>query len=133
MFLIISRKSQTNICARASFLIKFHSLPPNFIKKETLALLFFCEFCEIFKNTFFTEHLLAKIKKKTKVSLIKKLIPLCLDWLNQTDICNWLVPCFSSYFAPMQKSFWIYSQQKFIHKRFIQKLNNLKSINFMEI
>ena len=29
----------------------------NFIKKETLAQVFFCEFCEIFKNTFFTEHL----------------------------------------------------------------------------
>ena len=29
----------------------------NFIKKEILAHVFFCEFCEIFKNTFFTEHL----------------------------------------------------------------------------
>ena len=29
----------------------------NFIKKETLALVFSCEFCEIYKNTFFTEHL----------------------------------------------------------------------------
>ena len=27
------------------------------IKKETLAEVFYCEFCEIFKNTFFTEHL----------------------------------------------------------------------------
>ena len=25
----------------------------NFIKKETLAQLFFCEFCEIYKNTFY--------------------------------------------------------------------------------
>ena len=29
----------------------------NFIKKETLAQGFSCEFCKIFKNTFFTEHL----------------------------------------------------------------------------
>ena len=29
----------------------------NFIKKETLARVFSCEFCEISKNTFFTEHL----------------------------------------------------------------------------
>ena len=29
----------------------------NFIKIETLAQVFFCEFCEISKNTFFTEHL----------------------------------------------------------------------------
>ena len=29
----------------------------NFIKKETLAQVLSCEFCEIFKNTFYTEHL----------------------------------------------------------------------------
>ena len=29
----------------------------NFIKKETLAQAFSCEFCEISKNTFLTEHL----------------------------------------------------------------------------
>ena len=29
----------------------------NFIKKETLALMFLCEFGEMFKNTFFIEHL----------------------------------------------------------------------------
>ena len=29
----------------------------NFIKKLTLAQAFSCEFCEIAKNTFFTEHL----------------------------------------------------------------------------
>ena len=28
----------------------------NFIKKETLAQVFSCEFCEISKNTLFTEH-----------------------------------------------------------------------------
>ena len=42
VFLKISQNSQENTCARASFLIK---------------LVFSCEFCEIFKNTFFTEHL----------------------------------------------------------------------------
>ena len=31
----------------------------NFIKKETLAQVFSCEFCETSKNTFFTEHLWA--------------------------------------------------------------------------
>ena len=29
----------------------------NFIKKETLAQVFFCGFYDIFKNIFFTEHL----------------------------------------------------------------------------
>ena len=34
------------------------NLPPcNFVKKETLALTFSCEFCEIFKNTFFLKHI----------------------------------------------------------------------------
>ena len=27
------------------------------VKKETLAQVFSCEFCEIFKDTFFTQHL----------------------------------------------------------------------------
>ena len=31
----------------------------NFVKKETLAQVFSCEFCEISRNTFFTEHLWA--------------------------------------------------------------------------
>ena len=42
-----------------SFLIKLHVQAFNFITKETLAQLFSCEFCEISKNTFFTEHLWA--------------------------------------------------------------------------
>ena len=39
-------------CATASFSIRL-----SFIKKETLAQLFSCEFLEIFKNIFFIEHL----------------------------------------------------------------------------
>ena len=31
--------------------------PVTFLKKETLAQVFSCEFCKIFKNTFFTKHL----------------------------------------------------------------------------
>ena len=52
-----SQNSQENTCARASFLIKLQSETCNFIKKRTLAQVLSCEFCEIFKNTFFTEHL----------------------------------------------------------------------------
>ena len=33
----------------------------NFIKKETLARVFSCQFCEIFNNTFSPEHHLAKL------------------------------------------------------------------------
>ena len=42
-----------NTCARVSFA----ALSAIFIKKETLAQVFSCEFCEIFKNRFFAEHL----------------------------------------------------------------------------
>ena len=79
MFLEISQNSQENICARVAFLIKLQALPNrlktsenqvfsdvfrrlrsacNFIKKEILAQVFSCEFCEFSKNIFFTEHLL---------------------------------------------------------------------------
>ena len=37
----------------------------NFIKKESLAQVFSCEFCEISKNTFLTEHLRATTSAKT--------------------------------------------------------------------
>ena len=42
IFLKILQNSQENTCGRV-----------NFIKKETLAQVFSCEFCKIFKNTFF--------------------------------------------------------------------------------
>ena len=51
MFLEISQNSQENTCAGDSFLVKLQAC--NFIKKETLAQVFSCEFCEISKNTFF--------------------------------------------------------------------------------
>ena len=50
MFLKISQNSQENTCAR-------DSLACNFIKKETQAKVFSCEFCKISKTIFFTEHL----------------------------------------------------------------------------
>ena len=55
VFLKISQNSQENTCARVSFLIKLQT-PGNFIKTETLALVFSCEFCEII-TIFFIEHI----------------------------------------------------------------------------
>ena len=52
VFLETSQNSQEDTCARVSFLIKFQAESSNFIKKETLAQVFSCEFCEISKNTF---------------------------------------------------------------------------------
>ena len=56
VFLKISQISQEETCARDSFLIRLLQAC-NFIKKEALSQVFSCEICEIFKNTFFIEHL----------------------------------------------------------------------------
>ena len=61
----ISQNSQENTCGRVSFLIKLQAEACNFIKKETLAQMFSCDFCEISKNTFFTEHLWATASLKS--------------------------------------------------------------------
>ena len=57
MFLKISQNSQENTCASLFFNkvtgLRFATL----LKKETLAQVFSCEFCEIFKNAFFAKHL----------------------------------------------------------------------------
>ena len=53
LFIEISQNSKESTCARVSFLIKLQAEAYNFIKKETLAQLFSCEFCKISKNTFF--------------------------------------------------------------------------------
>ena len=55
VFLETLQNSQENTCARVSFLIKLQALACNDNKKETLV--FSCEFCKMFKNTFLTEHL----------------------------------------------------------------------------
>ena len=52
---------------------KFNAYIPqacNFIKKEALAQMFSFEFCELSKNTFFTEHLWATAFKIHKTHLI---------------------------------------------------------------
>ena len=60
MFLKISQNLQENNCARVSFLIKLQTPKYcKFIKRETLAQRFSSKFCEIFKNTYFEEHLWA--------------------------------------------------------------------------
>ena len=52
VFLETSQKSQENTWTRSPILIKLQAF--NFIKKETLAQVFSCEFWKISKNTFFT-------------------------------------------------------------------------------
>ena len=52
VFLEIPQNSQENTCARVSFLIKLQATACNFSKKETVAQVFSCKFCEISMNTF---------------------------------------------------------------------------------
>ena len=53
VLLKISQNSQENNCVRIFFLIKLQAEAYNFIKKGTLTQVFYYEFWEIFKNTFF--------------------------------------------------------------------------------
>ena len=53
MFLEILQNSLGTTCARASFLIKLQVSACNFITKEALVQVFYYEFCEISKNTYF--------------------------------------------------------------------------------
>ena len=57
VFLKILENSQQSACARAFFLIKLQAETCNFIKNETLTQVSSYEFCKIFENTFFKEHL----------------------------------------------------------------------------
>ena len=45
--------------AESLFQQSYRPQPCNFIEKESLAGVFSCEFCEISKSTYFTEHLWA--------------------------------------------------------------------------
>ena len=44
------------------FLLKFHVQVYNFIESRTPLLVFLFEFCKIFQNTFFMEHLQRRLK-----------------------------------------------------------------------
>ena len=57
VILEIWQNSQENTCARISFLIKLRAVPSTSSKRDSGTGGFFCEFCEIFKNTFFIEQL----------------------------------------------------------------------------
>ena len=48
VFLEISQNSQEHICTGVSFFIKLQAEACNFFKKEALAQMISCEFCEIF-------------------------------------------------------------------------------------
>ena len=67
VLLKISQSSQENTCVRDSFLAKLETSACNFIKKETLAQVFSCEFCKISKNTFFYRTLLVAASDRSGI------------------------------------------------------------------
>ena len=71
-FLKILQNSLGNTKARASFLIKLQAC--NFIKKDTLAQVFSCEFSVVSKNIFFTEYLRATASASRKMFLSQDVV-----------------------------------------------------------
>ena len=55
------------------FLIKLQASVYNFFKKETLAQIFSCEFCETFKSIIFTEHLRATASETSIMKFFVKI------------------------------------------------------------
>ena len=92
-----SKFTGKHVCQSLFFLVKLQAEACNFIKGETLALMFYFEFFEISKNTFFIEHLraTASVCEYTKNAssferckcLIRKLRP-CRAW-GLLWITNW--------------------------------------------
>ena len=74
---------------RVFVLIKLQASACNFIKKETLAQVFSCQFCEISKNTFFIEHLRATDSKNH--SKPRKVVrqPLFMQFQTNRNIFFW--------------------------------------------
>ena len=69
----ISQNSQENTCARVFFLITLQAQACKFIKIETLAQVFFCEFAEFLRTSFLKNSsgcLLLKINNNFFVTII---------------------------------------------------------------
>ena len=70
------RSSRPEVFCRKGVLRNFakftgkHLCQSLFFNKETLALVFSCKFCEISKNTFFTEHLWTTAIKKEALAQV---------------------------------------------------------------
>ena len=61
----------------------------NFTKKEALAQVIFCEFCEISKNTFFAEHLRTSASEAEKNEVFTNINRIFVFLWYQYDIRNW--------------------------------------------
>ena len=73
-----------------------HLCQSLFFTKETLVQVCSCEFCEISKNTFFTEHLLTTASKTRKYQKIKNFKKIFLMKWKTTNIWLLLLKGFGS-------------------------------------
>ena len=74
-------------------LLKFRPQACNFIKKETLAQAFSCKFCEISKNTFFTELLRATASDSHSGSVRKESLRNCISSRYDISFCFCVFKC----------------------------------------
>ena len=72
-----------------------------FIKKETLAKVFSCEFCEIYKNNFFTEHLYATARDEIYMSHLK--------FISNFSILLVLIRAILLILLPFQQKLWFFA------------------------
>ena len=98
----------------------------NFIKKETLAQVFSCEFCEISKNTIFIEHLRATVSgfsnfivKLSVIHLIQKHLKSLL-WVQSQSYVEVLYVKWKSCFS---------KQPRLTNKQEISSLNEFPTYN----
>ena len=71
------QKVHENTCAGVSFLIKLEARDLQLYLKRTLAQVLSCEFCKIFKNTYFVKQLqkAASVYCQANINLEKSLAP----------------------------------------------------------
>ena len=107
VFLKTFQNSQENTCARVSF-VTYLQASCKFVKKETLTQVFSCEFCKIFKNTFFAEHL------RTVASVFPLHIPL---GFNDLELMNYGILHYL-WSADLSKSFYQLIMSLFIFSQY---------------
>ena len=128
VFLEISQNSQENTCVRDSFLIKLQA---------SLAQVFSCEFCEVSKNSFFTEHIWATASECEK-DLLQNIstISSVLAWYRFTVNIGIYKGCFNKTFllkdeTMLVKMFYtthLYAQAfKVKHWKHLKKITVLQS------
>ena len=108
----------------------FFSEVRNFIKKETLAQLFSCEFCNISKNTFYTEHLWATASALIDPDKIVNYFSVKSFWRLWTSFTQVSFLCNFGLGRSKQHCIWLFSCEKISRSSCLQmffKIGALKN------